>query len=71
MGSTKDFSAVNTKISHMKKSLLNNDEYDEILNLNSFKDIKNFLFNKNLIDNKEQSFPSEVELSLKKGDYLC
>lgn len=67
MGSAKDFSAINTKISHMKKNLLNKDAYDEILNSKSIKDITNFLYNKNLIDSKEQNFPNEVELSLKKG----
>lgn len=69
MGSAKEYSTINTKISSMKKILLKDIDYKYLLENNDFNYLIEYLFDKELIKSKEFKNIAEIESSLKKQRY--
>lgn len=67
MGSAKNFSALNTKISAMKNSLLTYEDFENLANMDNLNEIIGYLHDKELIEDRNLKYPNQVEVELTKN----
>lgn len=67
MGSAKEFSALNSKISAMKNYLLQEEDYENLINFKNIEEVVDYLFERKFIINRKYNSINEIESDLKKN----
>ncbi|QQK07357.1 V-type ATPase subunit [Miniphocaeibacter halophilus] len=67
MNSAKEFSALNSKISSMKKNLLQEEDYESLIGFKKIEEVIDYLYEREFIVNKNYNSINEIESDLKKN----